>query len=137
MSYSESLQARADAVARHRENRGRMAHTSTTVVTEGIGTVELPDRIDFGLTYIEKPAVHYGSECDANDLRDALGIGDNDALTLPQCSGSVTAWDVDDNGHYVGAWCTVAVGSTVSVRVTHHFSFMATAIKDIPHDPND
>lgn len=136
MTYTETLQARADARSRNSENRGRMAHVSTTYVTTGIGTFEFQDRMDFGLTYIEKPAVHYGTEIDSDDVRDALVLTDNDPITLPQCTGSVTKWDVDANGHYVGAWCTVAIAFTADVIVTHHFSFMAIAIKDIPHDPN-
>jgi hypothetical protein len=135
--YSE-LQRRVDAVARNRENRGRMASASASFDTTGIGVVEFPDRISFGMTFIESPRPHYGSFCDASALRDAAGLTDADDLPLPMCSGSVVEWDQDENDHYVGAWVAVQVqGTVVDTAVTHFFDFTGVAIKDIPHDPTD
>jgi len=139
MAYSE-LQQRTDLVARHRENRGRMASASTTVNTAGVGVIEFEDVVAFGLTFIEEPRVHYGSYCNADDLRDLLGLEDTDPLPLPTLSGSVIEWDQDENDHYVGAWLAVSVtmGTPVDgVAVTHHFDFHGVALKDVPNDPTD
>jgi hypothetical protein len=139
MAYSE-LQQRHDIVARHRENRGRMASVSATFDTAGAGVVEFEDAIDFGVTFIDQPRIHYGSYCDAQDLRDAAGLIDGDPLPLPTCSGSAVGWDQDENDHYIGAWVAVKVLSDTLIDglpVTHHFDFTGIALKVIPNDPTD
>lgn len=138
MGYSE-LQRRHDAVARNRENRGRMASASAAFTTTGVGVVEFADRVDFGMTFIEVPRPHYGSFCDASALRDLAGLTDADPLPLPICSGSVVEWDQDENDHYVGAWVAVNVTMTtpVEVVVSHSFDFQGIALKVVPTDPTD
>jgi hypothetical protein len=137
MGYSE-LQRRADIVARHRENRGRMASCSVTVVTTGTGVVEFEDPIDFGMIFVEEPRVHYGSMVDSDDLRNAASLTDADDLPLPVLSGSVVSWDIDDNGHYAGAWVAVHIYSLSLIpdmSVTHHFNFAGIGLKQFPVGP--
>jgi hypothetical protein len=140
MPYGE-LQRRQDDLARHRENHGRMAHVSATADTDGIGVVEFEDPIQFDVLFIEEPRVHYGSYCNADDLRIAADLLPNDPLPLPTMSGSVTEWDQDENDHYVGCWVAVSVYHPTllidSLAVTHHFNFHGIALKVVGHDPTD
>ncbi len=137
-TYSE-LQWRQDALHRNRENRGRLASASTEFVTTGVGTVEFDEPVDFGITFVEKPRVHYGSEINTEDLRELLDIAETDPINLPNVSGSVVDWDLDENEHYVGAWCavTITTADLADIVVTHHFDFVAVGTKVIPTDPTD
>jgi hypothetical protein len=132
------LQYRADDLARDYENRGRMCVVSSTAETTGVGTVELPARIDFGgAIFIERPAFSYGTECDPDAVRDILGLLPTDPVELPHSTGHITAWDADENNHYNGAWVGIAVTYPVSIPITdlvtivHHFSFSGVALKDV------
>lgn len=143
MPYSE-LQRRQDDLARHRENHGRMASASTVVNTTGVGVIEFDDPIEFGLIFVDQPRVHYGSFVDADDLRNVAELGPNDPLPLPRVSGSVVAWDQDENDHYVGAWVAVSITSDLvdidqldAIGVSHHFDFHGVALKVVPVDPTD
>lgn len=139
MGYSE-LQQRQDALGRNRENHGRLATSSTQFLTVGVGTFESEDSVDFGVTFIEKPRPHYCTEVDLTDLRELMDIPEGDPVDLPNCSGGVVTWDVDDNGHYVGAWCAVTVFSAYlepELQVTHHFDFIGVGLKVIPMDPDN
>ncbi len=139
MDYLE--QRRAD-IARHRENRARHAQMMAKFETVGQGGKEFEDRIDFGLTFIEEPHMGYGSALDLDELADLLDLEPGADPPLPLCSGMVTEWDRDDRDFYVGAWVAVRVyfPETVAVdelRMSHYFSFQATAIKDVPVDVRD
>jgi hypothetical protein len=130
---------------RHKENAARLAFAYGDFVSTGQGSVENEKRIDFGLTFIEKPYVTYGAELDLEDLDDQLGkeSEDNGMPALPVTQGYVTEWDRDDRDFYIGCWVAArvyfppipAVDTDVMVRVTHHFSFSAIAMKDVPVAP--
>jgi hypothetical protein len=111
------------------------------VTPTGSGVVEFEDPIEFGVLFIEEPRVHYGSYCNADDLRNAADLLPNDPLPLPTMSGSVTEWDQDENDHYVGCWVAVSVYHPTllidSLAVTHHFNFHGIALKVVGHDPTD
>lgn len=139
--YDHMERRRAD-IARHNENRGRLAHVYARYTTRGQGTVQFDQRINFGLTYVEEPYMQYGSLIDPDAVQDVLNLGPRDDLAFPQCTGYVCEWDKDDHGHYVGAWVGVAVAFPITIvadaqiEVSHHFSFEATAVKSfgVPDD---
>lgn len=131
-------------LARHRENAARVAMAFARFETLGQGTLEFEERVDFGLTFIEEPFVSYGCQLDLDVLASAIGLEDGATPPLPQSTGFVTEWDVDERGFYVGAWVAAAVfdatgliPTDVSVVIDHHFTFQAIAIKDIPLDLTD
>lgn len=145
MAYDE-LQRRQDALARNRENHGRMASASTEFYTTGVGTYEAEEPVDFGLIFVEKPRPHYCTEIDTTALRELMDIDEGDPVDLPNCSGAVLDWDIDDNGYYVGAWCAMTISSAYLavdvdlaslIEVTHHFDFHGTGLKMLPEDPTD
>jgi hypothetical protein len=137
-------QRRAD-LARHRENRGRLAFTFARFRSEGEGSKEFGAAVQFDTTYIERPTVSYCSEVDLDAFEDALGLGVREEAPLPACSGFVTAWDVDSRGLYVGAWCAISVQfpdwavipEDVDVELYHHFTFAGVAIKDVDPELSD
>jgi len=140
------LEAQRAENERHRENSGRVAEAFARMRSTGLGSIEFPERVDFGLTFIEEPYMSYGTYLDLDDLDDKL---ENEAGTttppMPICSGFVTDWDRDDRGFYVGAWVGVRiwfpyeanVWPELEVEMFHHFSFKAVAIKDVPLDSGD
>lgn len=113
---------------RHRENRARLAFAYHRVVSEGYGTVEFEERVDFGLTFVERPFVSCGFQIEIDDRETAF----------PTATGYVTDWDTTDRDHYVGCWVAVVVAqppdATVfpDVKIWHDFTFSAIALKDIP-----
>lgn len=127
---------------RHRENRARLAQAYARYSTSGQGSIEFGKRIDFGLTFIEKPYVSYGAEIDIDELEDLLGKASDDNLTpaLPLCTGFVTEWDIDDRDFYTGCWVAASISfpanlyipANVNPSIVHHFTFAAIAYKDIP-----
>lgn len=127
---------------RHRENRARLAQAYADFTTNGQGSIEFGKRIDFGLTFIERPYVSYGAELDIEALEDLVGKDSEDNLVppLPLTMGYVTEWDRDDRDFYIGCWVaarinfpvTPYVDVKVAVPVVHHFTFAAIAYKDIP-----
>lgn len=141
--YEETSQYRAE-VERHRENKPRLANAYARFMTTGQGSIEFEKRIDFGLTFIERPYVAYGTQIDLDDLDDLLGkeSEDNGVPALPMCSGLVTEWDQDERDFYVGCWvaCRVwfppdpPVPADIPVEVYHDFTFQAIAMKDVPLD---
>lgn len=140
-SLLEEQERRREEVARHRENRARLAQSFAVFVTNGQGTNQYEERLPFALTFIEKPVVSYGSACDIEDLADLLGT-DPDLTPLPLSSGHVVEWDQDERGFYTGCWVAVRVSfpsidmvdPTALTSVEHHFTFSAIAMKDIPVD---
>lgn len=143
--FYEEQEYRRQELARHRENAARLAFAYGDFTTTGQGSIELKRRIDFGLTFIEKPYVAYGAELDLEALDDVLGkeSEDNGVPALPVTQGYVTEWDQDDRNFYIGCWVAARVyfpplppvSATVPVVVNHHFSFSAIAMKDIPTGP--
>lgn len=144
MSLLDDLDARREEVARHRENGARLAQAYTVFKTTGQGTQQFEDRVSFGLTFIEKPVIAYGSACDIDDLADLLDIDDDD-VPMPVTAGFVVNWDQDERGFYTGCWVAVRVSfppiDAVSVdilpEIEHHFTFSAIGMKDIPVDVTD
>lgn len=137
----EPFQAHEAAAYRNRENRGRRAGVYANYDTTGQGALLFAKRIDFGLLYIHEPWVSYGARVDIDDVRDALGLEEDDAPTaLPLSSGFVTDYDIDRSGNYVGAWVAVSVSYPdaipvdAQIDIRHYFSFEAIALKDVPFD---
>lgn len=144
--FFNDLEDRRAEVERHQENSARIAEAFGRFRSTGQGSIEYPERIDFGLTFIEEPYMSYGSYIDLDDLDDKL---ENEAGTtvppLPVCSGFVTEWDRDDRGFYVGAWVAARVWfpyeanvrPDLEVEIFHHFSFKAVAMKDVDPEIRD
>lgn len=124
---------------RHRENRGRLAHAYSRFTTEGIGTIEFEDCIDFGLTFVERPFIAVGHQIDPEHVRDLFGIDPDGDVYLPQVTAYVTDWDQTDRGHYVGCWVAVSVSAPMGsetaypmVKIHHDLAWSGVALKDIP-----
>lgn len=117
----QTLDDRRVELERHRENSSRMAEAEGHFQSTGIGSIEFQTRVDFGVTFVKKPVVSYGSEIDVDelsrvmdDLDDTLVAilnpePDNGTPMFPLVTGFVTDWDVDTKGFYTGAWCGVRV----------------------------
>ena len=139
--YLESQ--RAEQV-RHRENSARLAMAFAKFESQGQGTVEFEERVDFGLTFIQEPYITYGCQIDLDEFAELIGVAESDTPVLPQSTGYVTEWDIDDRGFYTGAWMAATVfdptgvlPTGVEMLVNHHFTFTAVAIKDVPLDVTD
>lgn len=142
----DDLEARRAEVERHQENSARVAEAFARFRSTGQGSIEFPDRVDFGLTFIEEPYMGYGGFLDLDDLDDKL---ENEAGTttppMPICTGFVTGWDRDDRGFYVGAWVGVRiwfpyeanVWPELEIEMFHHYTFKAVALKDVPTEERD
>ena len=136
MAFSP-LNDRLSESARHRENRGRLTHVYSRVKTEGYGTYEFEERIDFDLTFIERPFIAVGHQVDADQAQVEDEAGD---VFLPQCTGYVTEWDTTSSDHYVGCWVAVSVEPSAFFTlpegdgpvIFHDFVWSAIAIKDLP-----
>lgn len=143
----EALERRRAEVERTKENSARTASVSARYRTTGQGSVEFDTRITFGLTFVRKPIMTYGSEIDLDDLDDRL---DNDynlngTPPMPLCSGFVTDWETNPRGFFTGAFVGVRVyyppedliPAGFTVEVLHHFNFTTVAMKDVPLDLTD
>lgn len=143
----EALENRRAEVERHRENSARPAEAFARFRSSGQGSMEFEKRVDFGLTFLEKPMMHYGAEIDLDDLDERLDndYNKNKCPPLPVSMGYVTDWDTDRRGFYVGAWVGVRVyypdedliPANFPVEVVHHFHFSAVGMKDVPMDLTD
>ena len=141
------LEIRAGEVDRHKENKARLAQVFGKYRTTGQGSIELDARVDFGLTFIEEPFMHYGTYLNIDALADLLNLDPGVTPPLPICSGHVTAWDYDDKDLYIGAWVAVSVyfppTSETTVppelqpEIEHYFTFSGVGMKDIPLDMRD
>ena len=127
--------------SRHAENKGRLAFASARMKSQGQGTFEFEDCIDFGLTFVERPFIASGWQIDLDQARDAFGLGPNEDIVLPQVTAYVTEWNMTEREHYVGAWVAVSVyypsvdyRVDAQVKIQHDFTFSAIALKDIPTD---
>ncbi|NUS01908.1 MAG: hypothetical protein HOV97_05015 [Nonomuraea sp.] len=143
MATPELEIARAE-LERHRQNSARLAMAYANFETTGQGTLEFEQRVDFGLTFIERPFPQYCAEVDLDELGDQLGLEPGETPPLPVVSGFVTDWDTDDRGFYTGAWVaasvvdpTAQIPLDTSLTINHYFTFQAVAIKDIPPDVTD
>lgn len=130
----DPLNQRIADEARHRENKGRLAHAYARFKTVGNGTFEFDARVDFGMTFVERPFIACGWQIDETA---------DDSETYPHATGFVTNWDTTEREHYVGCWVAVTVsppylGEVVEefpeYRVWHDFTFSGIALKDIPYD---
>lgn len=144
----EALENQRAEVERHRENSARLAQAFAKFESSGQGFIEFEERVDFGLTFIEEPYVTYGAQMDLDafeELLDREADADTDLPPVPMMSGIVTAWDQDNRGFYVGAWVGArvycppedAVPVLLEPVVSHHYTFTAVAIKDVPVDVRD
>lgn len=139
MAFSP-LNQRQEELARHRENKGRLAQAYARFKTTGQGTVEFEDRVEFGLTFIERPFIATGWQINLDQARDALDVSSNDDVNLPQVTGYVTDWDTTSREHYVGCWVAVSVTyseeypADAQIKIFHDFTWAGIALKDIPSD---
>lgn len=124
---------------RHRENAGRLAIVQQQYSTTGQGAVEIDERIDFGLTFIEKPFPASGHQLDPDDVREVLAL-DPDAVipAMPQCTLYVTDWDQDEKRNYIGCWIAITVWFPPEIpvgaqlKITHYITLQAVALKNVP-----
>lgn len=160
----DDLETRRAEIERHRENSARLAKTYARFRTTGQGTIQIDRRVDFGLTFIEKPYLTTGCEVNLDEYSELLNIDDSDPVPpLPMSTVYVTDWDQDDRGYYTGCWVAISVypsplaiagnaadvaGSAVDpayqeallelagaqIEIQHHLTFEAIAMKDIPED---
>lgn len=134
MPLLDDMDRRRETAARHRENSGRLAQAYADFETEGQGTLEYEERIDFNIIFTERPYVAHTCVIDTEALKELFG-----RVTLPQVTGFVTEWDTDEKDFYTGCWVGVTIDFplaemidyTAEVAVTHHFTFAGVAIKDI------
>lgn len=120
------------AQARNEANKARSAAAYCKVSSTGQGAFQLPDMLDFGVTFAQEPNVTYGSAFDLVPLSFALGTSQP---PLPLTSGFVAVWIKDDKGLYVGAHVAVSVyfpagldSHSNLVQVEHHFKFEGIAL---------
>lgn len=145
MGLLDDLDARRERQLNDKENSARLAHAFSSFTTNGQGTIQYEHRVDFGLTFVEEPAVSYGSYVDIDELAELLGIEDSDDAKLPLVSGFVSAWDQDERDFFTGCWVSVrvwfppedAVPFDAAPAVDHHFTFAAVGMKDVPVDVED
>lgn len=124
---------------RHRENAGRLAVVQQQYSTVGQGVVEMDERLDFGLTFIEKPWPSTGFFMDPDDVREVLALEPDAAIpVMPQCTLYVTEWDQDEKQNYIGCWVAIAVlfptGIPVDaqLKISHYITLQAVALKNVP-----
>jgi hypothetical protein len=131
----DPLNARIAELQRNAENKARLAHAYARFKTVGNGTFEFDQRIDFGLTFVERPFIACGWQIEEQ--------GDDEGEGYPLATAYVTDWDTTDRDHYVGCWVAVTVGwpytgATVTefpeYKLWHDFTFSGIALKDIPLD---
>lgn len=140
MGILDEYESRRHESARHRENSARLAQAYAKFETSGQGTLEFDERVDFGLTFIEEPYMAYGSFCDTDALNELQGLEPGESPLLPNCTGYVTDWDLDERDFYVGCWIGVRVNFSpldlmdpqMLINIKHFFTFSAIGIKDIP-----
>lgn len=166
MSDQRDITQREIDVARDKANVGGPAQTYARVRTNRNGSRVVPKRIDFGLTFIEKPWVAYGVEIDLDAIEEAYednvegenGVpvgGEFNFGDLPLCTGYVTEWDLDSHDHYIGAWVAVQVvfpdfaNETTNllnfetyeqdalIPLVHHFTWSGLAIKEVADSAQD
>lgn len=125
------------------ENAGRLAQAFGVFETTGWGETAFEDVVEFGITFIQPPALGYGFRIvSAADLPD----GNEDETLVdtrfPRCSGGIHEYKQDSRGFYTGAWCLATVDtlspyiSTVypdpNYLIEHWFTFTGVALKMLP-----
>lgn len=144
--FFDALEERRAEVERHQENSGRLAEAFARFETIGQGSIEFGERVDFDLTFIEEPFMSYGAMIDLDALDEMMGNDPSNIVPeIPLSTGVVTSWDRDDHGFYVGAWVGVriwypydsSIWPEMEFEMSHHFTFKAVAIKDIPVGDRD
>lgn len=134
MALLDDLDRRRETAARHRENSGRLAQAYAEFTSTGQGTLEYEERIDFNVIFVERPFVSHAGVVDTQSVKDLVG-----RVALPQISGFVTEWDVDEADFYRGCWVAARIDFptwefidlAVDVVVDHHFTFTGIALKNI------
>jgi hypothetical protein len=153
MSYFRDTEIARRTARQHKENHGRLATTRALFDTFGWGTFEFEDMADFDCTYIEQPSFTTGAHIESDEWQEALqdagwftGLNEDAATPFPAISGYVTAWEQDDKGFYVGAYCaahiTFAAELLIPVdlsdqflpQIHHHFRFEGMALKGLGDD---
>ena len=130
----QSQRGREAAKATQGENLARLATVISTADSTGWGEFVVPERVDFGLAFIEMPAISHGVSLDGSKLV---------PTRFPHCDGGVYEWDISPKGLYRGAWVWITVetrGAQLATdvlddpgyEIVHHFTFVGTAMKDIP-----
>lgn len=157
MGVIDDIDHRREARERDRENSARLAHSYAVYDTVGTGVIHHNKRIRFAVAYVERPVSQYGCEIDVDDLADQLDVAERSDVILPMTSGYVTDWDQDDRDFYTGCWVAVRVDFAMSLSflpppkadgsptdyttakpaVSHHFTFSAVGLKDVPIDATD
>lgn len=143
--HSNDLERRRAADERHRQNKARLAQAYARYQTDGTGSEQFEDPVDFGLTFLERPFISVGHILDLDELAEELGLDEEDPeIPIPLATTYVVEWDRDDNGFYVGAWCAARVSFDTEtqaaldpdfrVTIQHHLTFSAIAMKDVPPD---
>jgi len=139
---SAAVEQRRGFIDAVRENSSRLATCFAAFTTQGWGELESPTVTLFTTTFVERPSVSYGCNVDGAKL----GVG-----RFPRSHGGVSRWLRDNNGYYVGAWLFMVVDTIgpnygpiniisspvgappqVNYTVYHDFTFIGTAMKDIP-----
>jgi hypothetical protein len=132
-----ALQAHEARVRQVVGNSARLATAVGFIDTNGWGEFQNEDVIEFGVTYIEEPAMSYGYAIDGDDLVD---------LRFPRAWGGVYAWDRDTRGFYTGAYVFLIVDTKSvediadvpteipSYHLNHYFTFSGIAMKTLPDD---
>lgn len=135
MGLLDDLDRRRETASRHRENSGRLAEAYADFETTGQGTHEYAERINFGLTFVDKPVPSWCCEIDMDALQRLLGPNP----ALPQATPYVTDWDIDAHEMYTGCWVaarvdfhvTEMIDPSVAVVIRHVFTFSGVALKDV------
>lgn len=131
MNLFSSIRDQAARVEQTRENGGRLAEAHGLFRTSGWGEMAFQDVIEFGLSFVDAPAIAYGAE-----LNPGQTLVDT---RFPRSWGGVYQWKRDAKGLYVGAYCYAVIdaGSIIPAgdpgyTLTHHFTFTGIAIKGLP-----
>ena len=126
-----SSEARTATREAQRQNAARLAFSTHTQVSHGVGHFRLPDPIDFDVVFLEAPHVFTGA---------ATVSVVTDAVLDPEARSGVWRWKRNLKGHYVGAYVYLGVrvddeygfaAVDVNVTVQHHLMFMGIAYKDL------
>lgn len=137
----QAIVEKSRAAVRHFENSARLAHSFGEVTTSGWGEFAPEDRIEFEAPFLHRPSVSYGASFYESGSEDDPGLRDT---RFPRCTGLVHDWDIDKNGLYRGCWVLVTVEDRSpfieptdpdpdpTYHILHDFTFLGTAMKDIP-----
>lgn len=144
MTTFDSIARRNAEIARHRENRARLAHVFAEFRTKGQGSSVFKKRVRFGLAFVERPNMSAGCWLDFDDYCETIDLDpDEVAIPLPSTTQYVIDWDIDPDGLYTGAYCAARVDlppeidPMLKVEIWHNFHFAGEAIKDVDPELGD